>query len=124
MEGELRQQRHGSIATAAPARTTSEPPAVPAALPAGTVTLLLTEVVDASALAQRWDWCGPALGIDAECAGGLVALLQAADALALVRNQTNVLDAADTAAILGDAGKAGSAHCRNAKAISFQYPNQ
>jgi acyl transferase domain-containing protein len=37
----------------------------------------------ACALAQRWDWCGPALGVDAECAGGLVALLQAADALAL-----------------------------------------
>ncbi len=33
-------------------------------------------------LAQRWDWCGPAFGVDAECAGGLVALLLAAQELA------------------------------------------
>lgn len=32
-------------------------------------------------LAQRWDWCGPALGVDAECAGGLVAVLLAAQDL-------------------------------------------
>lgn len=38
--------------------------------------------VEACRLAQGWDWCGPALGIDAECAGGLVALLLAADELA------------------------------------------
>ena len=38
---------------------------------------------DACALSRRFDWCGPAIGIDAECAGGLVALLLAADALAL-----------------------------------------
>jgi acyl transferase domain-containing protein len=33
-------------------------------------------------LAQRWDWCGPAIGVDAECAGGLVALLLAEQELA------------------------------------------
>jgi acyl transferase domain-containing protein len=38
---------------------------------------------DACRLAQTWDWCGPALGIDAECASGLVALLLAADELAM-----------------------------------------
>jgi acyl transferase domain-containing protein len=37
----------------------------------------------ASELARLWDWCGPALGIDAECAGGLVATLLAVDALTL-----------------------------------------
>jgi acyl transferase domain-containing protein len=35
----------------------------------------------ACALAQRWDWCGPTLGLDAECAGGLAALLLAAQDL-------------------------------------------
>lgn len=39
--------------------------------------------VSACSLAQRWDWVGPVLGIDVECAGGLVAFLLAADALAL-----------------------------------------
>jgi acyl transferase domain-containing protein len=33
---------------------------------------------EACRLAQQWDWCGPALGVDAECAGGMVALLLAA----------------------------------------------
>jgi acyl transferase domain-containing protein len=37
--------------------------------------------IEACRLAQRWDWCGPALGVDAECAGGLVALLVAAQEL-------------------------------------------
>lgn len=36
---------------------------------------------EACRLAQMWDWCGPALGIDAECASGLVALLLAAQDL-------------------------------------------
>jgi acyl transferase domain-containing protein len=36
---------------------------------------------EACRLAQRWDWCGPALGVGAECAGGLVALLLAAQEL-------------------------------------------
>jgi phthiocerol/phenolphthiocerol synthesis type-I polyketide synthase E len=36
---------------------------------------------EACRLAQRWDWCGPALGVDAECASGLVALLLAAQDL-------------------------------------------
>lgn len=36
---------------------------------------------EACELAQRWDWCGPAIGIDAECAGGLVAMLVAAQEL-------------------------------------------
>lgn len=39
--------------------------------------------MSACGLAQRWDWVGPVLGVDAECAGGLVAFLLAADALAL-----------------------------------------
>jgi acyl transferase domain-containing protein len=39
--------------------------------------------ISACGLAQRWDWVGPVLGVDAECAGGLVAFLLAADALAL-----------------------------------------
>jgi acyl transferase domain-containing protein len=38
---------------------------------------------EACRLAQRWDWCGPSLGIDVECAGGLVALLMAADELTM-----------------------------------------
>jgi len=32
-------------------------------------------------LAQRWDWCGPTLGVDAECASGLVAVLLASQDL-------------------------------------------
>lgn len=39
--------------------------------------------VDACRLAQTWDWCGPALGVDAECASGLVALLLAANELTM-----------------------------------------
>lgn len=38
---------------------------------------------DPCRLAQSWDWCGPALGVDAECASGLVALLMAADELTM-----------------------------------------
>jgi 3-oxoacyl-(acyl-carrier-protein) synthase len=38
---------------------------------------------DPCRLAQTWDWCGPALGVDAECASGLVALLLAADELTM-----------------------------------------
>jgi acyl transferase domain-containing protein len=38
---------------------------------------------EACRLAQRWDWCGPSLGIDVECASGLVALLMAADELTM-----------------------------------------
>lgn len=33
---------------------------------------------EACRIAQRWDLCGPALGVDAECASGLVAVLLAA----------------------------------------------
>jgi acyl transferase domain-containing protein len=36
---------------------------------------------EACRLAQRWDWCGPVLGVDAECASGLVAVLLAAQDL-------------------------------------------
>jgi acyl transferase domain-containing protein len=41
--------------------------------------------MSACGLAERWDWVGPVLGVDAECAGGLVAFLLAADALTLRR---------------------------------------
>lgn len=52
---------------------------------------------EACRLAQRWDWCGPALGVDAECAGGLVALLLAAQDLEAGRCDIAVVTAENLA---------------------------
>jgi 3-oxoacyl-(acyl-carrier-protein) synthase len=52
---------------------------------------------EACRLAQTWDWCGPALGIDAECAGGLVALLLAAQDLEVGRCDIAVVAAENLA---------------------------
>jgi acyl transferase domain-containing protein len=58
----------------------------------------------AGSLAGRYDWTGPALGIDVECASGLVGTLLAADALTL-RHCDLALVVAEAAAPLpaGDA---------------------
>ena len=68
--------------------------------------------MSACGLAQRWDWVGPVLGVDAECAGGLVAFLLAADALALRQCDVAVVVAdhiVDLSAVEGAAWDEGCA---------------